>query len=391
MTGDTAYPPVPAVGWEPAEVFARLRRTEPVTRVRLPRGGHGWLVSTYAANRALLADPRLSRAAAARPGAPSARGTALDQDALTTTDPPRHTRLRHAVQRAFTSARVAALTPVIGKIAGEAADAVAAAGRPADLVALFAKPIPMRVICSLLGLPAGDEDWFAGRAAVHLRATGARPEEIEAAGADLRAYLADVLATRRKSPGDDLVSGLAAASLSDGEIVAFGVTLLMAGFAPVAHQLGGSVFALLHERARWTRLRDTPELLPTAVEELLRFCPMPASGGTIRVATEDLELGGVAIAAGEAVLPALVSANRDDTVFGHADELDLRRDPNPHVAFGHGVHRCLGAQLARAELRIALATLLGRFPDLTLAVAAPDVPWQLDGMQRGPAALPVTW
>jgi nocardicin N-oxygenase len=146
---------------------------------------------------------------------------------------------------------------------------------------------------------------------------------------------------------------------------------------------------LLHEPSNWERL--TAELLPTAVEELLRYCPMPASGGTIRIATEDVSLGGVLITAGEAVLPALVSANRDETVFAEADRLVIDRADNPHVAFGHGIHRCLGAQLARAELRLTLEALRERLPGLRLAVPAAEIPWQLGGMQRGPAELPVTW
>jgi nocardicin N-oxygenase len=390
-----AYPLVPEVGWEPAAAFRALRRDEPVTRVELPSGGWGWLVTGYADNRALLADPRLSRAAAARSGAPSARRAALEQDALTTTDPPQHTRLRRLVTGAFSSGRIAALTPEIERITARAAAELRDGGSPADLVALFSRPIPMRVICVLLGLPEADQDWFAERARVYLRATGAAPEEIEAAGRELREYLTGAVARRRAEPTDDLIGALVAAEadggLTDREIVAFGVTLLMAGFAPVAHQLGGSVFALLHEPGRWAALRADRASLSAAIEELLRYCPMPASGGTIRIATEDLVLGGVEIKAGDAVLPALVSANRDESVFGHADELDLAREPNPHVAFGHGVHRCLGAQLARAELRIALSTLLTEFPGLRLAEPAERIPWQIDGMQRGPAALPVTW
>jgi nocardicin N-oxygenase len=220
-------------------------------------------------------------------------------------------------------------------------------------------------------------------------------DEVERAGVELREYLADAVTRRRAHGSDDLLGALVLAGdddrLTDGEIIAFGVTLLMAGYAPTSHQIGGSVFALLHEPRHWRRLVADRDLLPSAVEELLRYCPMPASGGTIRIATEDVELGGVQIKAGEAVLPALVSANRDEQVFAHADELTLDRTDNPHVAFGHGIHRCLGAQLARAELRLTLSALLDRLPGLRLAAPAERIRWQLGGMQRGPAELPVTW
>jgi nocardicin N-oxygenase len=389
------YPLAPAVGWRPAEQFLLLRHDEPVVRVTLPTGDTGWLVTRYEDNKALLADPRFSRAAAARARAPRARLASLEQDAVTTTDPPQHTRLRRLAVSAFTTGRVTALTPVISRFVADGVDELVKSGQPGDLVQHVSATVPMRVICALLGLPEADQDWFRDRALVYLSAGGRAAEEVDRAGAELRWYLGDAVAERRLRPGDDLLSGLVAAGdddkLTDGEIVAFGVTLLMAGYSPTAHQIAGSVFALLHEPANWRRLVEDPGSLPIAVEELLRYCPMPASGGTIRIATEDVVLGGVLIKAGEAVLPALVSANRDETVFADADRLVIDRADNPHVAFGHGIHRCLGAQLARAELRLTLAALLERLPGLRLAVPAAQIPWQLGGMQRGPAQLPVTW
>lgn len=394
------YPLAPAVGWRPAEQFSLLRREEPVVRVTMPTGDTGWLVTRYEDNKTLLADPRFSRAAAARARAPRARVVSLEQDAVTTTDPPQHTRLRRLAVAAFTTGRVTALTPLISGFVSDGIDELVKSGQPGDLVQHVSGPVPMRVICALLGLPESEQDWFRDRALVYLSAGSHAAEDVERAGADLRGYLGEAVADRRLHTADDLLGALVAAGdddkLTDGEIVAFGVTLLMAGYSPTSHQIAGSVFALLHEPANWQRLVEDRELLPAAVEELLRYCPMPASGGTIRIATEDVELGGVLIKAGEAVLPALVSANRDETVFADADRLVIDRlliygADNPHVAFGHGIHRCLGAQLARAELRLTLAALLDRLPDLRLAVPAADIPWQLRSMQRGPAELPVTW
>lgn len=390
---DLRYPLAPAVGWRPAEQFPRLRREEPVVRVTLPSGDKGWLVTRYEDNKALLADPRFSRALAARARAPRARLASLEQDAVTTTDPPQHTRLRRLAVSAFTTGRVTALTPVIRGFVTDGIDELVKSGTSGDLVQHVSEPVPMRVICALLGLPESDHDWFRDQARTYLSAGAHAAADVEKAGAELRRYLGEAVAERRRRPSDDLLSGLVAAGdddkLTDGEIVAFGVTLLMAGYSPTSHQIAGSVFALLHEPSNWERL--TAELLPTAVEELLRYCPMPASGGTIRIATEDVSLGGVLITAGEAVLPALVSANRDETVFAEADRLVMDRADNPHVAFGHGIHRCLGAQLARAELRLTLEALRERLPGLRLAVPAAEIPWQLGGMQRGPAELPVTW
>ncbi|MFC0433931.1 cytochrome P450 [Kutzneria buriramensis] len=387
------YPLAPAVGWRPAEQFLRLRQEEPVVRVNLPSGDEGWLVTRYEDNKALLADPRFSRALAARARAPRARLASLEQDAVTTTDPPQHTRLRRLAVSAFTTGRVTALSPVIRGFIADGIDELVKSGTAGDLVQHVSEPVPMRVICALLGLPSADHDWFRDRARTYLSAGAHGAADVERAGAELRWYLGDAVAERRLHPGEDLLSGLVAAGdddkLTDGEIVAFGVTLLMAGYSPTSHQIAGSVFALLHEPSNWQRL--TAELLPTAVEELLRYCPMPASGGTVRIATEDVSLGGVLIRAGEAVLPALVSANRDETVFADADRLVIDRADNPHVAFGHGIHRCLGAQLARAELRLTLEALRERLPGLRLAVPAAEIRWQLGGMQRGPAELPVTW
>lgn len=396
MTADPGpqidFPPETPVPSEPAPVYAWLRRNRPVTRVRLPNGDRAWLVTRYRDNRRLFAEPALSRAAAAAPGAPRLRAAPLEHRSITTLDPPEHTRLRRLVLHAFTSGRVTALRPRIERFAGGLLEALVAAGPPADLVAGFARPLPIAVISELLGVPAEDRARFRGWSEDYL---GHSAQRIEQAAARLKGYFADLLAHRRKEPGEDLLSSLVAMPadrrLPDEDLVVLGVTLLVAGFETVANQIASSAVVLLRRPELYRTLCRRPEILPSAVEELLRYTPVSVSGGTIRVATEDVEIAGVRIRAGEGVLPAIVSADRDPEVFDDPDTVDLTRSPNPHLAFGHGVHRCLGAQLARAELQVAFAALTRRLPGLRLAVPWQELRWRTEGMIRGPRALPVTW
>ncbi|MFA1538369.1 cytochrome P450 [Actinomadura monticuli] len=389
------FPPRVPPGPDPAREYARLRERRPVARVRLPDGRPAWLASRYADNHRLLADERLSRAAAAREGAPRVRGIALEAGSITTLDPPEHTRLRRLIAGEFTAHRMRRFRPRIRAIAEELADGMAAAGPPADLVAGYAAPLPIRVISMLLGVPEPDHDRFRAWADDYLGTTGTDPETVRRAAEGLRGYFRSLVADRRADPGDDVISSLVTAQdeerLSEQELVALGVTLLVAGYQTAAGMIAGSVQTLLDHPAQLAELRADPALMPAAAEELLRYVAVSASGGTIRVATRDLELGGTPIKAGEAVLPAITSANRDAAVFTDPDRLDLRRDPNPHLAFGHGAHRCLGAALARAELAVALSTLLERFPGLRHAEPGRAPEWRTGGMIRGPLALPVAW
>nr|BAJ52696.1 putative cytochrome P450 [Streptomyces sp. TA-0256] len=388
--------PFPAADpWEPAPEFAELRGRDRMGRVTLPTGDTAWIATRYEDNRQLLSDPRFSRAAAARAGAPRVRRAALETRSLTTMDPPEHTRLRRIAVRAFTTQSVDRLRPRIRQVTGGLLDTLAAAGPGADLVAEVARPLPVTVMCELLGVPAGDQARFGAWSRVYLSAVGHSAEEIESAAASLKGYLARLIGDKRRRPGDDLLSRLAHAPeeerLDEEELVTFGVTLLVAGVETVVHEISGGVLALLRAPEQWERLRARPALLDGAVEELIRFTPAAVSGGTLRVALEDVELGGVLVRAGEAVLPAVIAADRDPGVFPDPDRLDVTRRPNPHIGFGHGPHRCLGAQLARAELGIALGSLIARFPGLRLAVPVTELEWVLQGMQRGPKALPVRW
>ncbi|MEV5708054.1 cytochrome P450 [Actinoallomurus sp. NPDC052274] len=352
-------------------------------------------MTRYEDNRLVLADPRFSRAAAAAPGAPRARRVPLEAASLTTLDPPEHTRVRRLVMGAFTERRIARFADRVQEFAEKLFARMALHGPPADLVADLARPLPFMTICDILGVPASVHDRFRSWTETYLNVTGREPAEIERAGESLRGHLRELVALKRREPGEDLLSALVAARdeelLSESELVALGVTLLVAGYETVVGYLSGAVVALFRHPDQLDRLRAVPGLVPTAVEELLRYTPAPATGGTIRVALEEVRIGGVTIAPGEAVLPAITSADRDAAVFSAPDRLDVTRTPNPHLAFGHGPHRCLGAPLARAQLTIALGGLLRHFPALRPAVPVEELEWQTTGMVRRPVALPVIW
>jgi cytochrome P450 len=399
MTSTEAPMPFPFTApnpFEPPPEYAALRASQPVVQVALPGGACAWLVTRHEDNRALLADARLSRAATAAAGAPRLQPIPPDPRSLITMDPPEHTRLRRLVARAFTSRRAEGLRPRVQEITDDLLDAMIAGGSPGDLVAQLAQPLPMAVICELLGVPYEDRDRFLAWADIVLSMTAYSPPQVRAARDGLNAYLAQLVAAKHRRPGDDLLSALVGVEeegdlLTEEELVTLGSTLLTAGFHTTSNQIVLSCACLLRHPAQFKQLLGQPELLNTAVEELFRYNSLSGSGGLIRIATQDIELGGVRIQAGQAVLPAISSANRDAEVFEAPDVLDLSRSENPHITFGHGAHYCLGGQLARVELQVALGTLLRRLPDVRLAVAESDLDWRTGRIFRGLAALPVTW
>lgn len=391
------YPFRPIEGLRPHPRYAQLRAEGAPVRIRMPYGGEAWLVTRYADVRAVLASPQFSRAAAAGRDVPRARPPMDSPDQIISMDAPDHTRLRTLVAKEFTARRVDALRPRVRQIVDGLLDTVVNAAPPGDLAAGLAWPLPVTVICELLGIPADDHDSFRRWTEMTL-ALGAdtRHTEIVAARDHLNQHLTKLIAQRRDSPAGDLLSDLIAARdhrdrLTEAELVRLGVTLLISGHETTASQLGNFVFLLLADRRHWAALVADPGLIPSAVEELLRYTPMAASVDFARIAVEDVELSGGRIAAGDAVLVQLHAANRDAAVFERPDELDLARAVNPHLAFGHGVHHCLGAPLARMELQVALAALVERLPGLRLAVPAEDVPWRADRLVRGVRSLPVTW
>jgi cytochrome P450 len=387
-------------GLAPDPLYAKLREAEPVARVRVPYGRDGWLVTRYASVRAVLGDPRFSRAAAIGPETP--RGTPIwpTSDAMVSLDPPAHTRLRRVVTPAFTVRRVEALRERTERLCDRLLDRLAMRGPPVDLVAELAFPLPITLICELLGVPYADRHRFGAWSRVLLARTGYAAAEVDRANAELRGYLTGMIEQRLAKPSGDVLGVLTEGHRQGGrisvdELLSLALTLLVTGHESTASELANAVYTLLTHPGRLAWLGADPTRVPVATEELLRFIPLatgaPGPAGHARVAVVDVELDGVPVPAADALLPAIQSANRDGAVFPHADRLDLARAPNPHLAFGHGPHHCLGAPLARMELQTALAALARRFPTLRLAVPAEEVCWQTGLTIRRPRALPVTW
>lgn len=394
--------PFPASSYDgPDPRYAALRATDPVARVQTTGGADAWLLSRYADVRAALADPRLSRAATCRPGAPRIGGAmTTTPEMIISMDGAEHGRLRKLVAGAFTMRRVEAMRARVESIVEDLLDEMAEHGAPSDLVQQLTLPMPLTVIGELLGVPQQDlrrfEHWARAFATVDDRAGG----ELSLQGlAKLNEYIVGLVAEKRARPGDDMLSELILARdegdrLSEQELVTFGFTLIGAGFDTTANQLANSLLALLDaHRDQWDLLVEDPSRIPVAVEELLRRINLFATDttGFHRIATEDMEIAGVPIAAGDVVLMALASANRDEAVFPGADRLDVTRADNPHISFGHGVHYCLGKHLGRIEMQAALSALVRRFPDLRLATPAGELTWYQGEINHMLRALPVTW
>ena len=377
-------------------MFADLRANEPLTRVRLPYGEPGWLATRYEDVKVVLSDPRFSRAASLERDEPRMRPQPSQPGGILSMDPPDHSRLRRLVTKAFTVRRIEQLRPRVQQIADELLDAMIAQGPPSDLVEDFALPVPVTVICELLGVPYADRADFRYWSDAFLSTTKFTPAEVGECTGKLRAYFEDLVAQRRREPKDDLLSGLVAARdnedrLSEEELLMLSLGLLVAGHETTASQIPNFVYTLLTHPDQLALLRADLSLVPKAVEELMRYVPLGLGAGIARYATEDIELGGVLVRAGEPVLPVLASANRDESAFPDPDTLDLRRTDTSHIGFGHGVHHCLGAPLARMELQVTLDTLLRRLPGLRLAEGEAGVTWKEGLSTRGPERMLITW
>jgi len=367
----------------PAE-HQRLLRQQPVSRALAGTGHVVWIVTRHADVRQVLTSPLFSRSAVMRPGAPHATvADIVGLELLACADPPEHTRLRKLATHAFSPRRVEELRPSIQAIAANLITAMQAAGPPADFVSGFSNPLPYRVICQMLGIPAADStriiDW--------LPALALDP---------LREFFADLVRARRADPDDSLMSALIAARdegerLTESELLDFGVGLLIAGHETTANMLADVMLALLRRQDLLAELRSAPDRIPGAVEELLRYLPFTPGGMLARIATSDTEIGGVVIKAGEAVVPLHTAANHDPAVFGNPGTIEITRSPNPHLSLGHGIHHCLGAQLARLELCESIASLLDRLPALRLADPAAKISWRRHMVVHSMTALPVTW
>jgi cytochrome P450 len=389
--------PFSRIRLEPDAQYAELRRSEPVCRVQLPYGPSAWLVTDYHLTKAVLGDARFSRAAAV--GRDNPRESAVDisqvAESVLSMDPPEHTRIRKLVGKAFTPRRVEELRPRAAEIAVALLAEMIAGGPPADLVDDFSFPLPAMMICELLGVPEGDRQVFGGWANAIIATTATTSVREQDAYLHLVAYIADLIAERRAHPGDDMLTGLVQARdnddrLSEPELLILAMALLVAGHETTAHQITNMTYTLLTHPRHLQQLMQQPEIIPAAVEEMLRF---NVFGNAInaRIATTDVDLGDVVVRAGDPVLCSRSSANRDERVFSRADELEFGRDPNPHVAFGYGPHFCLGANLARMELQVALGTIVSRLPGVRIAVAEDSLTWHSQTIMRGLVALPITW
>lgn len=387
-----AYPFNAGDGLDLDPLYAQLRSEEPLSRVQLPHGEPAWLATRYEDARTVLGDARFSRAAVVHHDEPRMRPKQRN-DGLLAMDPPDHTRLRRLVAKAFTARRVERLRPRTQEIADRLIDRMRSAGPPADLVEDFALPLPIAVICELLGVPFEDRDDFRTWSDAFVSTTLLSAEQVEDHMQRMFDYIAGLVQQRRVEPADDLITGLVEARdqqdrLTEREMVVLASGILVAGHETTASQIPNFVHVLLDNPEQCAALRTDPELIPTAVEELMRFVPLGAGAGQPRYAREDVQLGGVTIRAGEAVLVSNGSANRDEQVFPEPDRFDLHRDGPSHLGFGHGPHHCLGAQLARMELHVALATLLENLPELRVHGA---VEWKSGLAVRSPRRMPITW
>ncbi|UUU36201.1 cytochrome P450 [Streptomyces sp. CA-210063] len=381
--------------FDPGPALRDAQRTAPVHRYRLPDGQDIWVVTRYEEVRRMLTDPRLSSARTPLtlmlPGVDDT-GVRVSPGSFVNMDPPEHTRLRRTVTSSFTARRMRELAPRLERIAEDRLDAMERTGPPADFMTEFASPFPLLAICELLGLT---EEQRAEYLRITAMAPGlaATPEEAQELLTAAGRLMSDAVAAQREAPGDGMIGMLVKEhghELDDEEIAGISSMFLTAGFDTVANTLGLGLLALFDNPGQLALLRDEPAVLDTAVEELMRYLSViSATGG--RTATEDVELGGVTIKAGEYVVPALAVANRDPAHFDDPDRLDLTRTPAQQVGFGHGVHRCIGGAMTLLEMRIAFSAVLRRFPGIRLAVPPEDVRYRGYDMVHGALAIPVTW
>jgi cytochrome P450 len=400
--------------FDPAPAMRARQREGSVTRVRLWDGSTPWLVTGHAEHKALLVDQRVS-VDHARPGMPrTTQGSAatMTEDEMKQMmemlkdksipglsfilmDDPEHARLRRMVTASFAVRRVEAMRPAVQKIVDQFLDEMLAGPKPVDLVEAFALPVPSLVICELLGVPYSDHEFFQKYSRQIINRASTTVERIEAQ-TKLGEYLDGLVGEKLTKPGDDLLSMLAerveAGDLDRQEAVSMGVLMLFAGHETTANMIALGTLALLEHPDQLARLRDTddPKLAASAVEELLRYLTI-THGGLLRVALADIELGGQTIREGEGIIVVNETANRDSAVFPDPDRLDITRDARQQVAFGYGVHACVGQPLARLELQVAYPALLRRVPGLRLATGLDQISFKHDGFIYGVYELPVTW
>ncbi|CCH34118.1 cytochrome P450 [Actinosynnema sp. NPDC047251] len=384
---------------DPHAFHAELREESAARPILLPRGLKVWLVTRYDEARLALADPRLSKDFAGflplfeRHQTGTREATRFDNSLvqhMLNSDPPTHTRLRKLVMKAFTPRRVEQLRPRIQQITDDLLDAVADRGET-DLVEALAFPLPITVICEMLGIPLDDRDDF--REWSNTLVAGNDPDAVEAAGTAMAGFLSTLVDTLRAHPGDDIFSALIHATdendrLDQTELISMAFLLLVAGHETTVNLIATGVLNLLRHPEQLDKLRADRTLLPGAVEEFLRY-EGPVNQATFRFTTEEVTLGDVTIPEGEFVLASLMSANRDERRFADGESFDITRAAGGHLAFGHGIHYCLGAPLARLEGEIAVGTLLDRY-DIALTAEPETLRWRSSTLMRGLYTLPVS-
>jgi cytochrome P450 len=385
----------PALPGQPVSEIRTIGGGRPVFRAELPDGRIVWLVIGYENVRQVIIDHRFSRAMAVAPGQARPGFEMFAAGSINGMDPPEHTRLRKLVASAFTARRAEALRPRVASIVNGLIDAMLGRPQPVDLVAGFSLPLPAQVICEMLGVPAADTGQFHAWSDTVLGDWRRDPDEIMTALAELYGYFGALIEIKRAQPADDLISALIAARddtdrLSEQELTVMCCTLLIGGHETTTNQINLSLLLLFDHHGQVAKLRADPGLIPGAVEEMLRYTRL---GGLApaRVTSEDVTIGGVTIPAGEQVIPLFATANRDPSVFADPDRFDVTRDAASHLSFGAGVHHCLGAQLARVELREAFRGLIGRLPGLRLAVPASELEFKPGMAIHSLRELPVLW
>jgi len=374
----------------PAPELARIRSEQPVFGVRrpLPTGGSltMWLITKYADARELLSSRDTSNSlgrsesAAAQPGF------------LVSLDPPDHTRIRRMLTGQFSMRRLTAMRPYIEQITTKLLDQMEAGGPPVDLMQAFALPLPSLVICELLGVPFEDQADFQRRSDTMLDVSVTSKQQAQNT-LEMNAYMQSLVNRHRQNPGDDILGMLIrdhADELTDEELVGIGNILLVAGHETTANTIGLGTLLLLQHPDQFALIRDDPEMITSAVEEILRYLTI-VDTGTPRIILKDMIIGDQLIQAGDVAMVSLPSANRDVDFMADPDLFDVTRQPQAHLTFGHGIHQCLGQQLARLEMSVALPALLQRFPTLSLAASVTELTFRGDGPVNGVRELPVTW
>ncbi|MFJ2743701.1 cytochrome P450 [Streptomyces sp. NPDC087440] len=385
---------LPTLRERPLDPPGILREQDPISRMTFPDGHPGWLVTGYRQGRQILADKRFSSSPTHKHLAfPSDRPSDLEAEIpglFEHMDAPDHTRFRQRLAGQFTLRRMRLLARRIEEITAQYADAMLRKGPPADLVADYAVPVSSQVICELLGVPFADRDRFVGDSENLLR-LDVDPQDAQASLKDLLDLTGELLLRKKAAPQDDVLSVLVTADdISFEECVGATLLLLVAGHETTANMLTLGTYALLNNPDQAALLRADPTLIDKAVEELLRFLTI-VHVGVQRTPTEDVEIDGVTLHQGETVLIHLPTANRDPHQYPDPDRLDITRGTHSHLTFSHGIHQCLGQQLARLELKIGYTALLHRFPDLRLAATADEIPMRSDMTVYGVHQLPVTW